>query len=253
MRRRGSVLTLGLTLAVASRAAALEIDARTVGSGGTWTFGRLVASPGTPDSSAGGFAIGLDLATLYLGTDLTAAGLHLQCDARHVRIAFGYGQVRAPVGAETTGAVALQVHSGGLHGGVALQARGVRFDSASNPWELASRCGLGWRSARWRAAGVFATEGAAWATARLAAGVECRLTPRLVVRVQVEQFPGVATGPRVGLEWQGAGCCLRAGWDDASAACTLGFGWRAAGQRFEWGARSHPDLGWSHAWTYARP
>jgi hypothetical protein len=253
MRASRHAWALGLTLGLAGRAAGLEIDARSLGSGGTWVFSRLVASPGSPDSTAAGFAIGLDLATLYLGTDLTAAAVHLQRDAGRVRLAVACTQVRAPLGAETTAAAALQLHFGSLHGGVALAARSLRFDSISNRWEFAPRFGLGWGAGRLRAAGVLATEGTGWVQARLAGGVECRLTPHLVLRLQLEQFPGVVTGPRVGVEWQRAGCCLRAGWDDASAACTVGFGWRFAGQRFEWGARSHPELGWSHAWTYARP
>jgi len=249
---KAAAMLLGLALASAAPAWGIDIDARTLGCGGIWTLGRLESSPGCPDSSRSRFGLGLDLASLYVGVDLGAATLHLQRRIAALAIAVAVSQVRAPLGSETTAAAALQLRAGALHVGVGAAARALHVEATgTDPWLVVPRFGLGLQRTRLRAAAVLVLETPA--TARFAAGFEYILTPQLVVLAQVERQPAVASGSRLGFEWRAARACVRAGYDDATAACTLGLGCRWGGQSIAWGARSHPELGWSHAWTYARP
>lgn len=251
MRAPRALGLLGVALLFPAGTGAYETDAATLGRGAVWGFGRLTASPANPDSAPSGWAI--DLGTPWLGTDLAVGRVHLQRRGRRCAVATEIAQWRAPIGAETSFAIAAQGRCGALHAGVAATLRALQFAALPVFWEVAPRLGLGWRGARWCAAGVLAVRGDDGADAEITYALLARPWAPLVWLAQTGHAPGRHPDVRLGCEWRGGAWCARAGYDAGSAACSIGFGWRGDTQSLAWGAVTHPELGWSHAWTYARP
>jgi hypothetical protein len=251
MRRRILAWIVAATSMAAVSARAHEIDAATVGRAGIWALGRLEASPGNP--LAAGNALALDLCTPYVGTDLSAARLHLQRQVQRATLALEVAEWRTPVGTASGCGVAMRLGLGAFACGAAVHADGLQLEGLPLCVQWAPRAGIGWRHGAWSGAAVLSGNDARFGAASIDAALQCQLLPQCAAVVQNGHGAAPGDAWRLACEWRGNAWIWRAGFDLGATACSLGFAWSGSGQSFTWGAQTHPELGWSHAWTYARP
>jgi hypothetical protein len=223
------------------------IDGRTL-AWGIETFGPLAESPAAPDSQPSGFQ--LDAADLYHGTGIRQAGAGLQLARPGFVVAAAAAQLATPVGGATRWSLAAQARCGPLASGAALERRTHRFVGFEAAHDAVLRTGVS--VVRGETALVVQAElplasrtaprvklAGAWRLGSGRAALEWDREPGLETRWRL----GFAC--RYGLEW-------RAGIDCTALAVGAGFGWSGRGFELAWGARSHPVLGWSQAWSLGR-
>jgi hypothetical protein len=229
-------------------AASLESDAETVARGGLFLFGRLGGSPGTPARLRTQLAF--DIATPYVGTGLGLAAAELQVAGTNAAAALGCALLRTPVGDALAPTVAAQAAKSRLHFGVRGQARNWRFDAHAGSWDLALAAGIGARLPRDILVAA-RLEHEPQVAARLAGGFELPMPHGVRFTLHAWRVPGRATRFVLAASSTGA-CAWRAGFDVENAAASLGCTWHWDKLGLAWGARTHPELGWSHAWTCVR-
>jgi hypothetical protein len=231
-------------------AVGFESDAESVARGGIYALRGLEASPGAAVEP--GLAVGFTLEAPYVGTELRAAALRVRGARGRWAAAAGLGQLQSPVHADVRLALALQARAGDVRVGAAASLQGLAFESYSTRWRVSWRAGTGATLGHGlELAGVlvFDAPESVPGALRAVGAAQVTLGAHLALALQHEREPGLEPRTRCALVWAPASLHLLAGYDIATATASAGFAWSGARRRLAWGARSHLELGWSHACT----
>jgi hypothetical protein len=231
-------------------AAGLDADAESLARGGVAALDGLETSPGARVEP--GVAVGFTLERPYLGTDLAGAVVRLRCARGRWALAAALAQQRSPVHRDTQFGVAIQGRSGAVRWGAGAALRRLDFESYAGWWQPTWRAGAGAMlpAAIDVVAGlVFDAPESAPGSVRLVAAAEVPLGAQLGLALQHEREPGLEPRTRCGLVWSPSAVHLVAGYDATTGAASAGVAWTGTRRRLAWGARSHLELGWSHACT----
>jgi hypothetical protein len=155
----------------------------------------------------------------------------------------------------TEAGVAMRFRRGAWCAGAGVRATWFDFLDAPRVWRVTPVAGGAWTSGeRWAVAGAFqladaasAASGAGWMLA-----VRVAIAPGVVASAERERVAGEPGRGAAGLVVRRAGFDLGCGYDVAARAHSLGAAWNLDrnGIGVGWGARTHPDLGWSQVWSF---
>lgn len=223
-------------------------DAVVLAQGGVWIFERVDLAPGAR-VARGGVALEMWRADPQAGIDVTAARI-VHAGRSHAG-AVTFEQLRSPVFRETLcrGAWQMQLPGGHSRAGVTLQAARREFDRYGAWWRFEARAGLGWFAARTGANAVLRIPVAAGALPQLHAGVQWRASGHAALAVQADPDALRPGAWHVAWSWDAPGYRALLGYDAAANAAGVGLDVTHGRLRVVWGARMHPQLGWSHAWS----
>jgi len=245
---------VGLVVVVASRgtlASPLVPDAVSLARGGQTALAGIDASPASPRPR--GWRFRIDAFEPFAGTGLLAAAAGVEWVGGRAGGGFAYATLWSPVGDVREFAAGLQLRHGSVAGGCGIQLRAYELMGYATVWEPTPRAGIGWRGGPGLVLATVVERGPGPAAhPRLRAGLDARVVPGIRCTVLLEREPGVASCTAIGVATGEAPFCVVAGFDVATQAYSIGFAWSRGQQGIAWGARTHPVLGWSHAWTYER-
>jgi hypothetical protein len=241
----------GVLLGVATaRAQEFETDAWCAGRGGLWVLGRVEDSPGGPGSQA--WEVDFDAWVPYAGSELAGGAIRAERSTNRWRGAVRFAQLRSPVGDLSALALAAAVARHTWRAGAALECRSLALDALPTLWTPVVRLGLGTTlGMRVRVAGVLTCAPPGEAASGAALAADAALLPGVQWGVQVDKVVGSGSEMRLGVALGSGPLRWLAGFDADTQALSVGLGWNWDRQRVAWGARTHPDLGWSHWWSYA--
>lgn len=228
-------------------------DASVLARGGVQSFDTPERSPGAPfepgvmlQASGGG---------LYLGTGLVAGRVRVQWARASHATTLVVAQLASPIHRATEAGVAMRFRRGAWCAGAGVRATWFDFLDAPRVWRVTPVAGGAWTSGeRWAVAGAFqladaasAASGAGWMLA-----VRVAIAPGVVASAERERVAGEPGRGAAGLVVRRAGFDLGCGYDVAARAHSLGAAWNLDrnGIGVGWGARTHPDLGWSQVWSF---
>lgn len=249
--RRRSAWPLGGLLcawAFQGAAAAASPDAVALAQGGVWIFERIDLAPGAPVEH-GGVALAVWRADPQAGIE-TAAVRIVQVQARHAG-ALVLEQLQSPVLRETRYRAAWQWRLPRVpaRAGATLQAARREFDRYGSWWRLEARAGASWRTAHGAASVVLQLPVEPGAVPQLHAGLQWRAAGHAAFALQADPDPLRPGAWHAAWSWEGRGYRALAGYDAAAQAVGVGLDVARGSLHVVWGARMHPELGWSHAWS----
>ena len=223
-------------------------DAAALAQGGVWIFERLDLAPGAPVETG---AVALDVWRTDPQAGIAVAAVRIVQVKHHQAGAVAWEQLSSPVLRETACRTAWQWHPPGAHArvGVSLQAARREFDRYGAWWRFESRAGAGWFAARGGAGVVLQMPFARGALPQLHAGVCWRAGGHAALALQVDPEPLRPGAWHVAWSWEAPGYRALVGYDAAANAVGVGLDVARGGLHVVWGARMHPELGWSHAWS----
>lgn len=225
-----------------------ETDAASAARGGLWVLGRLEESPGASCSYAR--ALQVDAWLPWMGTEMGAASVRIEVGGGRGAAALRVAQLRAPVGSLSAFSVAGAVAWHSCRAGAALECRSLRLGDAPALVVPVLRLGGGaWVGSSLRACAALEIVPPQQAAGRAALGCELRLLAAVRIAAQIEQSLGVGSAVRLGAECGDGELRFLAGFDPGTRAVSVGIGWQGGRRGVSWGARTHPQLGWSHWWT----
>ena len=226
-------------------------DAPAWARGGTDAFDAPERVPGTWFD--GGFALLASGGGLYVGTGLVAGRVRLQWARESYAANFVLAQLASPIHRATEVGIVGQWRRRSWIAGMSLRL--VEFDfgaAAPRSWRATPGVGLGWHApARIAVVGAFHVEDAGRARSRAAwiGAARFEFAPGACLYVQRERVAGDPARSAAGIVMRTGGLDLGCGYDASAQAHTIGAGWTFEAFGLAWGARTHPDLGWSHVWT----
>ena len=225
-------------------------DAVALAQGGVWIFEQLDLAPGAPVEH-GGVALAVWRADPEAGIQ-TAAVRIVQVRARQAG-AVVLEQLQSPVLRETRYGAAWQcrVPRVPARAGAALQAARREFDRYGAWWRFEARAGASWCTRHAAAGVVLHVPAEAGAVPQLHAGVQWRTAGHAVFALQADPDPVRPGAWHAAWSWDASGYRALAGYDAAAQAVGVGLDVAHGSVHVVWGARLHPELGWSHAWSLA--
>ena len=224
------------------------VDARVLGQGGVWAVDVVERSPGAP--VAPGISLGLGSAQPFAGSGLMSTAVRAQCVRPAWGMGFALSQLRSDVHRQADLALGLQLRRRHWAWGAALGLGALEFARHEALRELSLSGGLGVRT-RVRVAAVVESvlePRSAGVNPRLVLAASAGAGRGLELAVQCEREPRFPLRVRAGATWRGKPLDLRAGYDTTTRTASAGLAVALGPCTFAWGASSHPDLGWSHAW-----
>ena len=248
MRRRvlRTARVLALAFTAASAAFADEVaDAPALGLGGISALDRVDRSPGAP--APPGYRIQLGGGAPFAGSGLVEVGGALQLVRTRWGAAASLTQLASDVHRQTELDLGVQLRRHGWSCGAAVGLRELAFSRYPPFWSARMRAGLGVQAPVRVTLGVEHAPGDA--PIRIVGAAAASAAPGLDLVVQVEREPGRPAGLRAGASWNLTVFEFRTGYEFATRSPAGGIAVGVGGWRLVWAARTHPDLGWSQAWT----
>ena len=239
---------VGLAFAVGA-AHAEEPDARALALAGCGVLHQLNESPGALVDS--GFILQCGSRTSFAGSSLSTRSVVVR--SGHSRYAWevGVAHEASDVHARQRLATAVQLGGAVWRVGVGVEAAKVELPPYPAWHDLQLRTGVGARlGASRRVAAVAWQALRARAIPECAVGMAWQLLNALEAVVQIERTPGLPLRTRMGGRWgNGPRWAVLGGFDVTTLGTSAGLVAGAGPWRFTYGTQSHPDLGWSHAWS----
>lgn len=226
-------------------------DAPAWARGGTDAFDAPERAPGAWFDR--GFALQASGGGLYVGTGLVAGRVRVQWAGDAQAATLVLAQLASPIHRATECGLVGQLRRRAWIAGASLRL--VEFDfgaAAPRSWRATPAIGVGWHvPARGAVLGALQVEDAGRVSSRAAwiGAAQFEFAPGAFLCVQRERVAGDPARSRAGIALRAGGFDLSCGYDASAHAHTVGAGWKVDGIGLAWGARTHPDLGWSHVWT----
>jgi hypothetical protein len=214
-------------------------------------LGRLEDSPGRQAGRA--WAVGFDTSLPWVGAGLSGGAVRLERNGNRWRAAARVSQLRSPVGSVSALILAVGCAWHEWSAGGSLAGRVLALQGTTSQWTPVARLGagitLGPRLVVCAALQVAPPDREAGCAA---IGCETELLPGVRLGAQVVNTTGLGSAVRMGVACGEGAARWLAGFDANTHALSIGLAWQDDRQEVVWGARTHPDLGWSHWWTYTR-
>jgi len=192
--------------------------------------------------------------SLYTGTGLVAGRVRVVWASDEYAASLSVAQLASPVHRATECALVVRARRRMWTAGVGVNVGVLDFDGAEAiARQVNAMFGVGWHpSARASVVGAAHLEPRARASgdARWIAAAKFGFAPGAFLYVQRERNAGAPARSCFGVTLGTRAVDLSAGYDASARAHTLGGTWNLSEWiTCAWGARTHPDLGWSHVWT----
>lgn len=196
------------------------------------------------------WGVDFDASVPWVGVGLTGGALRIERTTNRWRGSGRISQLRSPVGTLTAAAAAGAIAWHEWSAGASFELRTLALEGTPSLWIPVLRLGCGGGLGRHlTACAVLQLAPPQRAAGCGAAGCEVELATGVRFGVQVEHTVGLGAAVRMGVVCGEGAVRWLGGFDANSHSMSMGFAWQWNRQRVVWGARTHPQLGWSHWWT----
>ncbi len=247
-RRRAARCLASLALSgtaacgLARAAAAQAADARVTARAGIDVFSAH-ASAAAPSTSGGSLQLGT--AHVFSGSGLVDAFVRARRTWDRAGIALGWEQRTSPVHRAHALGVVVQARTRRGHLGVGVQMRRREFVRYAAHVRMQPHFGLSLK--RHDAVLVLRAQPTDDAL-HIDLGARIEIHRHATIDVQHERVPGLAARSRAALTLHADGLVAHAAYDVATGSVASGLEVGSRSVHVVYGARTHPELGWSHAW-----
>ncbi len=245
MKRAACIVAVVLSGAAPVRA--LVPNATAWAQGGIDALDRLERSPGA--RVALGASVGIDSWQIDPVAGIDAVALRVTRRTARFAMAASVDRIQSPVHHDRGITLGAQLHTHTVTAGLALEARRLEFTNGDHAGDTRARAGFGMQSGSFAAVAVLEAPANQRVAPQVRIATEWRAAGAVRIQTQLDREPGSPSRWRLAAAWRTDPITWFGGYDNAIDAATLGLACGLGRCRIVWGARAHPDLGWSHLWT----
>lgn len=239
--RLAGIVCLAASAVLVPAASAEWLDAASLASAGIPVGGWLDTSPAS--AAPVGLRLGASHAERFVGSSVRADAVRMQWGTSGWATAVSWGELRSDVHRESVFCFAAQHRRDAWRAGASAVFSLWRFDPSTPVWAARQHLGVALEMGE-----MLETVLQLDMPLRVVTAVRLHLGDAAQLVAQQERAPGFEPRSRLALR---LGRLLRfvAGYDALVQAPSVGFVLEQGVWQYSYGTESHPQLGWSHAWS----